>query len=137
MKESKDKVTLGVRLRGSHEELKKAVAVFDRYSQIEVLPWRPDGGWPLPLAQIVGEKLLEKYLKRGKRVERLDPFPGGEVVPHFHFRDDVIVLERSEFKKLVGEVATKLATDLVDKVDYNKTVDLMGQFAIDTVPLPE
>jgi hypothetical protein len=110
---------------------------FARDREIELLPWRPDGGWPVPLAKITGEKLLAKYADLGKPIKRIEGINGGEVVPHFHLKNDVILLEREVFKKLVGEIAMKLGTELAGSLDYDKTVDIMSQFAIDTVPLPE
>jgi hypothetical protein len=31
----------------------------------------------------------------------------------------------------------KLGTEFAGRVDYDKTVDIMSQFAIETIPLPE
>lgn len=137
MKKTEEMTTVGVRLRGPRENLEKAAAVLEREWNFELLPWRPDGGWPIPFARIAGKEIIEKYAKQGIRLEKLDGIRGGEVVPHLHLGDEVIILDRSQFKELVGEVATKLATDLVEKLDYDKVVDVIGQFAIDTVPVPE
>lgn len=129
--------TVLVRLRGAREQLEHAVERLADDREIELLPWRPDGGWPVPLAEIASHRLLAKYAELGHRLNTLERIDGGEVVPHFHLKDDVILLERNEFKQLIGEVAMELATELAGRVDYETTVDLMSQFAIDTVPLPE
>lgn len=137
MKDIAEKITVGVRLRGSRENLERVVKKFARDREIELLPWRPDGGWPVPLAKIAGEKLLAKYADLGKAIKRIEGINGGEVVPHFHLNNDVILLEREVFKKLVGEISMKLGAELAGRVDYDKTVDIMSQFAIETIPLPE
>ena len=137
MKDIAEKITVGVRLRGSREDLERVVKNFARDREIELLPWRPDGGWPVPLAKIAGEKLLAKYADLGKTIKRIEGINGGEVVPHFHLENHVILLEREVFKKLVGEISMKLGTELAGRVDYDKTVDIMSQFAIETIPLPE
>jgi hypothetical protein len=126
-----------VRLRGSRENLKRVVEKFTKDREIELLPWRPEGGWPVPLTKIAGEKLLDKYAGMGKVIKRLKGIEGGEVVPHFHLENDVVLLEREVFKEMVGEIAMKLGTELAGRVDYDKTVDIMSQFAIETIPLPE
>jgi hypothetical protein len=91
----------------------------------------------VPLAKIAGEKLLAKYADLAKAIKRIEGINGGEVVPHFHLNNDVILLEREVFKKLVGEISMKLGAELAGRVDYDKTVDIMSQFAIETIPLPE
>ena len=137
MKDIAEKITVGVRLRGSREDLERVIKNFAGDREIELLPWRPDGGWPVPLAKIAGEKLLAKYADLGKAIKRIEGINGGEVVPHFHLKNDVILLEREVFKKLVGEISMKLGAELAGRVDYDKTVDIMSQFAIETIPLPE
>ena len=137
MKDIAEKITVGVRLRGSREDLERVIKNFAGDREIELLPWRPDGGWPVPLAKIAGEKLLAKYADLGKAIKRIEGINGGEVVPHFHLKNDVILLEREVFKKLVGEISMKLGAEFAGRVDYDKTVDIMSQFAIETIPLPE
>ncbi len=137
MKESKGDKMVSIQLLGSQGVLQKAIAELEKERQIKVRPWSPYGGWPVPLARIVGEGFLEKYVAKRIPIKRLEGINGGEEVAHFHLGNDIIFLESDDFKTLVGEIALKLATDLAGKVDYSKTVDLVGQFAIDTVPLPE
>lgn len=137
MKEMAEPVTLGLRLRGSRAELARAVEQFERLDEIEVLPWRPDGGWPVPFAEIAGRELLEKYVREGRLLERLRGIAGGDMAPHVHLGDEVYLLEAEVFQRLVADVARKLAAEFAGRVDYETTVDLMSQFAIDTVPLPE
>jgi hypothetical protein len=128
---------VGVRLRGSREDLEEALESVAREREVELVPWRHDGGWPVPLAEIASDEILARYADLGPRIKKLKGIHGGEVVPHFHLGDEVVLLEPEEFKKLVGEVAMRLATELAGRVDYEKTVSIMSRFAIDTVPLPE
>ena len=137
MKEETEAITVGLRLRGSREDIARAVEGFQRLEHLELLPWPPAGGWPVPLATIAGTDLLKQYADRAVRLEHLDGIRGGEVVPHLHLEDEVFLLERSEFKKLVGDIAAKLTAEFAERVGYEGTVDLMGQVAIDTIPLPE
>jgi len=137
MRDTTDSATVSFRLRGSREDIARAVEGFARLEDVELLPWRLNGGWPVPLARIASEELLHKYAEKGTRLERLLGIDGGDMTPHVHLNEEIILLERSDFKNLVADVASKLSADLAERVDYETTVDLMGQFAIDTVPLPE
>ncbi len=137
MRDTTDSATVGFRLRGSRQDIPRAMEGFARLEDVELLPWPPHGGWPVPLARITSEALLLKYAEKGTRLERLEGAVGGDMTPHLHLNEDIFILERSDFKNLVADVAAKLSTDLAERVDYETTVDLMGQFAIDTVPLPE
>lgn len=59
------------------------------------------------------------------------------VVPHLHIGDELFELEQDAFKDLIGEIASHLTTEFAGRVDYETAVDVIGQVAIDTVPLPE
>lgn len=135
MKDIPDRITVGMRLKGPRERLESVASSLDR--EIEILPWRPDGGWPVPLAKFVREGLLDEFAKKGRVIRVLDDFPGGEVLPHFHHGDEIVFLGREDFKELVGRVAMDLGSNMADRLDYEGTVDIMSRFAIDTVPLPE
>jgi hypothetical protein len=137
MNDRSDMVTVAVRIRGRREEVGRAMEDFQRTDGLELLPWRPDGGWPVALARLVGEDVVARFAKRGVRSRRLDGIDGGDMTAHVHLGDDIYLLETEVFQELVGEVARRLTTEFAGKFDYEKTVDLMSTLAIDTVPLPE
>lgn len=137
MKEATEPITVNLRLRGSRADIAKAVEGFHHLEELELLPWSPYGGWPVPLARITGEGMLKEYAERAVRLETLQGIRGGEVVPHFHLEDEMFLLDHAEFKNLVADIAGKLASEFAQRVGYEGTVDLMSQIAIDTVPLPE
>jgi hypothetical protein len=130
-------MTVGFRLRGQRKDLEQAIERISGDREIELRPWPSPGGWPVPLAKFVNKSLLKKYAKIGTRIERLEGIRGGEVVPHSHLGDDVIYLKRDDFQQMIGDVARQLAIDFTARVDFDKTVNLMAQFAIDTIPMPE
>ena len=123
MKELNEMNTVGLRLRGSRENLERVIEKFTRDREIELLPWRPDGGWPVPLAKIAGEKLLAKYVDLGKRFKRLEGINGGEVVSHFHLGNDVILLERDVFVVLCMPPSS-LARIVLDLPDPLGSIEL-------------
>jgi len=137
MKNESEMTTVGVRIRGRREDVEQAMEQFEERVDLTLLPWRPDGGWPIALARLVGEDVVMRYAKRGDRARPLDGIFGGDMMAHVHLGDDIYYLETEVFQDLVGEVAQRLTKEFAGKFDYEKTVDLMSQVAIDTVPLPE
>ncbi len=138
MRDESETVTVGVRLEGNREEIGRIVERFRDRAEIKILPWRPNGGWPLPLAELVDVDIVARFAASGVKSRQLEGIRGGDMsTPHVHLGDEAYLLEVETFQELVGEVAQRLATELAGKNNYENTVDLMSRFAIDTVPLPE
>jgi hypothetical protein len=115
-----------IEFRGTIAEFRKLQASLEKLPITgRVAEWLPGhdeaGCWPLHVGKILPIKELEEVLAGKPRV-RIRPFPGGLRVPHFHIKDEVVLVERKEFKKILGEAARELAGRLAEKAGYAETI---------------
>ena len=136
MQREPDEVTVGLRVQGTRRHLGPALQEFQEQHDLKLLPWSPYGGWPIPLDRF-DRLLVERAAEQGRRVRPLDGIQGGEVGPHVHLGDEIYLLEPVAFRALIGEVAAKLSREFAARAAHEDVIDLMSQFMIDTVPLPE
>ena len=74
-----------------------------------------------PLVLGEDKKVLKKLIINKPRI-RIEPIPGGLRVPHFHINDKVVLVDRIEFKEVIGEVAKELTGRPAEKAEYTETV---------------
>lgn len=113
-------------------EFKGSIAEFKKLStDLVKLPvrlraeWPPThtaGCWPVAPEKIIEGDLLEKIISDQPRVKILKDIYGGIRNPHFHVKDEIVLLARNRFQELVKNVAGELAVQLAAKADYAKTL---------------
>jgi hypothetical protein len=88
--------------------------------QVEIPEWvRPHpipGGWPVPIDAVLNRKAIEALTKGQPRikVKFVDGINGGIRDAHLHLEDQIVLLDRAQFKELVAGVAAKLAEQMID-----------------------
>lgn len=78
------------------------------------------GCWPIPIDHL-RLPIFEKIVKNKPKIV-IRPLPGGIRIPHLHVMDKVVLVDRKEFKQVIGEVAKELAGKLSEKAEYIETV---------------
>jgi len=119
--------------KGGEEEFAKMVEHLEMlpFCRVNIKEWidRPHhlaGCFPFPLESLLTERLLGRLTENVNRMAIRFPqdIPGGIRYPHMHLQDEVVLLDRNQFKVFAGEVAKSLAELRVDEVtDY---IDVMG-----------
>lgn len=86
-----------------------------------------------PITNILADDLLEQYLKKGMVVDKImliKEIPGGIRTPHFHVRDQLVLLDRSQFVKFVADMAQELGKRRAEQIgDYIEVMDAVGRLA--------
>lgn len=80
------------------------------------------GGWPIPIYKILRDEMLAQLTEGAIHVE-IDGIRGGIRDPHLHLADRIMLLEREQFAKVVGNVAMELAGKFALEADYVKIMD--------------
>lgn len=97
-------------------------------------PW--PGFPPPPWWKKFPQDRLNKLIEGSPRyqVKFIKDFPGGIRDPHLHLENEVVFLNREQFKVLVGEVAAALAVERADLMaDY---IDVMAPVnALASIPI--
>ncbi len=88
------------------------------------------GGWPIPQFRIPTRKLKEiiegcdritLVNKRRRPVFALDGIDGGMRIPHLHFKNEIILLDKIALQKYL-QVAAKEVAKLDDKVNIGEFI---------------
>ena len=111
---------------------------------IEIPEWarRPRhlaGCMPVPLDHLLRKEFLESLVEKSSRVKIkfIQDIPGGMRTPHFHWGDDVLLLDRERFKQFVAEVASSLAEHRVASGgDYIEVMEPIGPLGATPITLP-
>jgi len=75
------------------------------------LPEKPFPGiWPI--TKLLSKELRDKIIQGMPRI-KINDIDGGIRNPHFHIRNEVVLLDRAQWKKFVGQVAMELSKDLL------------------------
>lgn len=120
-------------------EFKGSIAEFQQLStDLVKLPvrlraeWPPThtaGCWPVAPERIIDGGLLEKITSDQPRVKILKDIYGGIRNPHFHIKDEIVLLARDRFQELVKNVAGELAVQIAAKADYAETLGAIQDLA--------
>ena len=122
--------------RGTAEDFNKLMgSLRDAPVEFNVAEWhrRPHhlaGCMPMPIDLLVGRDWLDKLVKDSSRVQLqfIQDIAGGIRGPHFHWGDQVVLLDQAKFKTFVGRVAQELAARRVDAMgDYIEVMDPIGR----------
>ena len=72
----------------------------------------------IPVDKLLERARLEKITANQPRIKLrlIKDIRGGIRSPHMHLADEVVLLNRNRFKTLVGEVASVLAENRVDRL---------------------
>ena len=110
---------------------------------VEIPEWirpRPSpGGWPVYIESILNRKAVESITKGQQRIQVkfVEGIDGGIRNAHLHMEDQVILLDRAQFKELVASVAAKLAAQQVDLVgDHVEVVAAIDRLAATPIEIP-
>jgi len=120
-------------------EVLKAGRVAIDIPELRKYPY-PGDGWggimpfPRPPHQVEFSKRLNlNAIAEGMPRMKIKPFPGidgGIRTPHMHMGDEVVLLDREQFKMFAGEVARELASRHVDTTeDYVGVMNHIGRLA--------
>lgn len=93
-----------------------------RIGEIWPEPHPTMGCWPIRPLELLGAEMVETVTKNMPRFKLVKGIEGGIRDPHLHIRDEVVLLGREQFRKLVGQVAMRLAGDLAAVADHAETV---------------
>lgn len=79
------------------------------------------GCWPIPPLKAIGAERIEEIIEGQPRfiIKGID---GGIRDPHFHEKDEIILLDRKRFQQLVKGVAGELAETFAGKANYAETL---------------
>lgn len=123
-----------IEFQGSADELAKVVESISALPiKISVgkfpLPFPYAGGWPFPIFRAVSTEMISKYTKgRPMFSEKiLGGINGGIRDPHLHFKDNVSILNRASFAKIVGNVAEHIVQEVAVEGGYNETIDVLRE----------
>ena len=116
-----------IEYRGSAEEFGKVAAALVELPIRIRIEWPPGhlaGCWPIPIGEILSDRILENIIEDMPRINAkiIQGIPGGIRDPHLHLRDEVVLLDKNKFKELAGQVAQELTERLADKAGYTETV---------------
>ena len=114
-----------IEFKGPIAEFEKvAVALAELPIRIRV-EWPPDhtaGCWPIGPEEIINPKILGKVTEGMRRIKIVRGIKGGIRDPHLHLKDEVVLLDRTRFKEVVGHVAMELGGRLAERSEYVETV---------------
>ena len=84
------------------------------------------GCWPIPIMEKPFKPIFD-HLQRLKENTYLinTGIAGGIRDPHLHIKDGINIIERSDFQKFVGEIASKLVEEFAVNHDYVETVGVI------------
>jgi hypothetical protein len=82
------------------------------------------GGWPVPIYEVLGERLLAQ-LSGDMPPLKIDGIDGGIRNPHLHLADRIVLVDRDRFKEVVGHVAMELAGKFAAEAEYVETVEAL------------
>jgi hypothetical protein len=131
-----DKITFRTEIEfiGSIEEFTQVAEALVKLPIRLRVEWPPDhtaGCWPLPLDQLLSRSFIKKVIADRPRFVIPDPgIYGGIRPPHLHVKNEIVLLDRSQFKDLVGRVAHELAGRIAERADYTETVDAIRHLAV-------
>jgi hypothetical protein len=89
------------------------------------------GLWPFPILKVLSPDVLAKYTK-GRPVfpeKILDDIRGGIREPHLHFKDQVALLDRETFSKVMGSVAEQIVQEIAMDGDYFETIGALRELS--------
>ncbi len=133
-----------VEFNGTEEEFNQfAERLASLPVQVEIPEWvrpRPiPGGWPVAVESLLDRKSLEGLMKGQPRikVKFVDGINGGIRNAHLHIDDQVVLLDRAQFKELVAGVAAKLAAQQVDlDQDHVEVISKIDRLAATPIEIP-
>ena len=93
---------------------------YDKWPRPRPIP----GGWPFPLLKVLSPEILSKITKGQPAFPQLilDDIWGGIRDPHLHFKDQVVLLDREAFAKVVGSAADKIVSGIAIEQSYSDTI---------------
>lgn len=136
-----------IKFQGTAEEFHKFREVIEAALEtgnisIEIPEWKPRprhlaGCFPRPIDDILDKVRLEALIKDKARFQ----FPyirdiyGGIRTAHLHLGNEVVLLDRAQFKTMVTEVAHELAAKRVEAVeDYVEVMSKVNSLGDDLRP---
>ncbi|MFX1566364.1 MAG: hypothetical protein ACFFCH_10275 [Promethearchaeota archaeon] len=117
-----------IAFKGTIEEFNRALAELDkRELEIGRIFKKPHlaGCWPVSPMKVLGREAISRMLEGQKRIKLVKPIPGGLLVPHFHWENEIVLMNRQKFKELVTSVAGEIAGLKAMKGDYAQTLEAL------------
>ena len=128
-----------IMFKGTMDEFNEVAKVLnEKPVRIIIKEWegRPNhlaGCSPFPLTNILADDLLDQYLKKGRAINKIifiKDIAGGIRTPHFHLRDQLVLLDRSQFVEYVADMAHELGKRRAEEIgDYIEVMDAVGRLA--------
>jgi hypothetical protein len=121
-----------IEFEGSVDEFKKLADFLNKQPLVVRIPewdWVPPGHLagcnPFPLEHLIDKDFLKILAEKSKaKIPIIKDIAGGIRTAHVHLADEVVLLDRENFRIMVGQVAKTLAERRAETVeDY---VDVMG-----------
>lgn len=130
-----------VKFVGSADDFNKFAEQMEKLNaEIDVREWRwrPNhfaGCMPVPIELLLGKDKLEHLAKDLPqiKIKYIKDIYGGMRVPHFHYKDKIVLLDRERFREFVRDVAEELggrrAERIEDYIDVMNPIGHMGELA--------
>ena len=121
-----------IEFKGSIEEFQQLSADLVKLPIRLRAEWPPThtaGCWPVAPEKILEGGLLKKITSDQPRIKILKDIFGGIRNPHFHIKDEIVLLARNRFQELVKNVAGELAVQIAAKADLSMTeTEIWGDY---------
>jgi hypothetical protein len=128
----------GIEFSGSVQEFERlASSLAEAKARIDygkIGPPHLAGCWVIDLRELVGSDVLTRLAEGATRLRVPTDIAGGIRDAHVHIGDEVALLDRGAFKKLVSQVAGEVAGRLAETADYTQTVQAID--ALGSVEAP-